>query len=63
MLVCSGADGRIQYALGSAVEDMRTLSREMNERLHGKGGGSALMAQGTWETTWQEVENACRERG
>lgn len=63
VLVCSGADGRIQYALGSAVEDMRTLSREMNERLHGKGGGSALMAQGTWETTWQEVENACRERG
>lgn len=56
VLVCSGQDGRIQYALGSAVEDMRTLSRQLNEQFHGKGGGSALMAQGTWETSRQAVE-------
>lgn len=56
VLVCSGQDGRIQYALGSAVEDMRTLSRQLNEQFHGKGGGSALMAQGTWETSRRAVE-------
>lgn len=62
VLVCSEKDGRIQYALGSAVQDMRTVSRELNGLLNGKGGGSALMAQGTWETTRQAVLNTCCER-
>lgn len=60
VLVCSGKDGRLQYALGSSREDMRLLSRELNSMLHGKGGGSAVMAQGTWETTWRQVETVCR---
>lgn len=63
VLVCSEKDGRIQYALGSAIQDMRTVSRELNGLLNGKGGGSALMAQGTWETTRQAVLDTCRERG
>lgn len=48
VLVCSGEDGGYQYAMGSASEDMRALSRVLNGQLNGRGGGSTLMAQGTF---------------
>lgn len=58
VLVCSGEEGSYQYALGSAGEDMRTLCKEMNGRLNGRGGGSALMAQGTFFATREAILNA-----
>ena len=44
--VFSGNDeaGLYQYALGSSQADMRTLSKAMNDRLEGRGGGSMMMA-------------------
>lgn len=58
VLVCSGGDGVYQYAMGSAAEDMRALSRAMNESLNGRGGGSALMAQGTFRASEKEITDA-----
>ncbi len=49
--VCSGndRDSEYHYALGSSRMDMRALSKAMNgSRLSGRGGGSSLMAQGTF---------------
>lgn len=58
VLVCSGEEGRYQYAMGSGSEDMRSCSRTMNSKLSGRGGGSALMAQGTFLASRQEIEDA-----
>ena len=46
-----------QYALGSSQADMRKLSKAMNGALNGRGGGSNLMAQGTFKAG----ENGIRE--
>ena len=49
VLVCSGTGNEYSYALGSGVADMRALSKALNGKLSGRGGGSALMAQGTFK--------------
>lgn len=61
VLVCSGRDGSYQYALGSKIADMRVLSKSMNETLHGKGGGSSLLVQGTFQAVKQEILDAFLE--
>lgn len=58
VLVCSGEEGRYQYAMGSGTEDMRSRSKDMNGRLNGRGGGSALLAQGTFQASRREIEDA-----
>ena len=40
--------GGFLYVLGSQSEDMRLLSKELNQQLDGRGGGNNLMAQGTF---------------
>ena len=57
VLVCSGTDetGEYAYALGSARADMRPLSRTLNGCLAGRGGGSALMAQGTFRAEAESI--------
>ena len=49
------ADGLYQYALGSSQADMKALSKAMNDRLAGRGGGSTMMAQGTLKGTREEI--------
>ena len=49
VLALSGnKDGGFVYIMGSQSEDMRLLSRELNGKLSGRGGGSTQMAQGTF---------------
>ena len=55
VLVCSGVDGSYQYAIGSSSADMRALSKTLNKELNGRGGGSALMAQGTFQASKQAI--------
>ena len=57
VMVCSPGNGNeeYQYALGSGCGDMRALSKAMNRRLNGRGGGSALMSQGTFRADRQSV--------
>ena len=63
VLVCSGSEERqeYQYALGSARADMRALSRQLNGRLNGRGGGSSLMAQGTYHAACEAIAEAFEE--
>ncbi|MBS6955092.1 MAG: alanyl-tRNA editing protein [Enterocloster asparagiformis] len=60
VLVCSGSDEKQEYAyaLGSGRADMRTLSRALNGLLAGRGGGSALMAQGTFRADAGAIRQA-----
>ena len=61
--VCSGndRDSEYHYALGSSRMDMRALSKAMNSRLSGRGGGSSLMAQGTFRAAREAIEAAFLE--
>lgn len=61
VLVCSGEDGLFQYAAGSSDMDMREFSRQLNEKLNGRGGGNALLAQGTFQTSFQEIHKVFQE--
>ena len=61
VLVCSGEDGLYQYAAGSSDMDMREFSRQLNEKLNGRGGGNALLAQGTFQTSFQEIQKVFQE--
>ena len=56
--VCSGSDEKqeYRYALGSSKADVRILSRILNRRLNGQGGGSSLMAQGTFRSCKRTIE-------
>lgn len=58
--VCSGSGktGEYYYALGSSIRDMRSLSKVLNGRLNGRGGGSSLMAQGTFQAGREDIEAA-----
>lgn len=55
-------DGGFFYAVSSRTEDMRSLSREMNAALCGRGGGSAQMAQGSVSASRSVIEEWFRER-
>lgn len=61
VLVCSGEEGLYQYAAGSSTADMQALSRQLNERLNGRGGGNTLLAQGTFQTSFQEIQKVFKE--
>lgn len=61
VLVCSGENEEWKYVLGSAEADMRELSRRLNATLNGRGGGSNLMAQGTFHVAEGEIEKAWEE--
>lgn len=61
VLVCSGQEGLYQFAVGSSTADMRGFSRQLNERLNGRGGGNALMAQGTFQTSSDKIKAVFEE--
>lgn len=55
VLLCSGDDDAYQYAAGSSCRDMRSLSKAMNHKCNGRGGGNALMAQGTFQASLTDI--------
>ena len=61
VLVYSGENEEWKYALGSAEVDMRELSKKLNAALNGRGGGSNLMAQGTFHADENEIERVWKE--
>ncbi len=66
VLACSRKGDGYQYVLGSASHDMRSLSKKMNACLNGRGGGSSLMAQGSFQAEENEIRSAfcrCAEEG
>lgn len=56
VLACSEEQGIWKYAIGSQVSDVRPISKKLNGLLHGRGGGSNLMAQGTFQAAREEIE-------
>ena len=63
VLACSEERGVWKYAVGSATVDVRPISKKLNGALNGRGGGSNLMAQGTFQASWEEIEAAWEENG
>lgn len=56
VMICSGTGDTYNYVIGSGVRDMRTLSKELNQTLNGRGGGSVLMVQGTFHASGEDIE-------
>lgn len=64
VLALSGnVEGGFLYVLGSQSEDMRLLSKKLNGLLHGRGGGSMQMAQGTFFTEKELLCAILKEKG
>lgn len=51
------------YVLGSLENDMRPLTKELNGLLHGRGGGSMQMTQGTFYGAYEDVCAVLKEKG
>ena len=52
----SGTDGNYGYCIAVADGDLRTLGREMNAALNGRGGGKPNFQQGAVQTTEAEIK-------
>ncbi len=52
----SGNDGDYKYVISSSSVDLRTLSKDINAALCGRGGGRAEMLQGSFATTLDEIK-------
>ena len=64
VLALSGNSERgFLYVMGSQSEDMRLLSKELNTKLSGRGGGSPQMAQGTFFADEASVSAILEEIG
>lgn len=55
VLACARRGDGCLYVLGSSKRDMRSFSKKLNGLLRGKGGGSSLMAQGTFQAEEEEI--------
>lgn len=53
--VFAGADGAYKYAVIHAGQDIRPLVKDMNDALHGRGGGRDGFAQGSAACTAEEI--------
>ena len=58
VLACARRGDGCLYVLGSSKRDMRSFSKKRNGLLRGKGGGSSLMAQGTFQAEEEEIRRA-----
>lgn len=64
VLALSGnKDNGFIYIMGSQSEDMRQLSKELNQKLSGRGGGSVQMAQGTFFAEETQIDAVLKEKG
>ena len=48
-------DGSYKYAIGKENGDLRSLTKEMNGALHGRGGGKPFFVQGSVQAREQEI--------
>ena len=51
------------YIMGSQEEDMRVLSKELNQKLSGRGGGSVQMTQGSFFAEEAQIDEVLSEKG
>ena len=64
VLALSGnKDSGFIYIMGSHCDDMRVLSKEFNQKLSGRGGGSVQMVQGTFFAEEAQLDSVLGEKG
>ena len=51
------ADGSYKYAMGEKDGDLRRFTKEMNEKLNGRGGGKPFFVQGSVQASEKEIRN------
>ena len=64
ILALTPAKEGFHYVLASRTEDMRLLSKTLNGKLSGRGGGSPQMVQGSFaagESMSRETFSACTD--
>lgn len=55
LVALSGEDGDYKYVISSKKIDLRTLQKDINTVLLGKGGGRPEMIQGSFKSTYSEI--------
>ncbi len=63
LALSANKDGGFLYIAGSQSEDMRAFSKELNQQLSGRGGGSTQMAQGTFFASEEQLDMVLNEKG
>ncbi len=53
----SGVDGDYKYVISSNSVDLRSISRDINSALGGRGGGRPEMIQGSFSSTLSKIED------
>ena len=57
LVAITGAEGDYKYAVASKSVDLKTIIKDINAALSGRGGGSSSMAQGAFAKSLDEIEN------
>ena len=58
----TGKDGEWKYIIGSRTADLRSLAKEINTAIGGRGGGRAEMIQGSCTAAQKEIEAYFRQK-
>jgi alanyl-tRNA synthetase len=53
----SGNDGDYKYVISSKSVDLRSISKEINSTLSGRGGGRPEMIQGSFGASFKEIQD------
>lgn len=56
LVLLSGSDGNYKYVLSTGSQDLKLALKNINTALNGKGGGSANMAQGSFNSSIDEIK-------
>jgi len=56
LVLLSGKDGDYKYVISSRSTDLRAISKDINNRLLGRGGGKENMIQGSFKSTLGEIK-------
>ena len=52
----AGAAGQYRYIIASRQADLRSMARELNAAISGRGGGSSQMLQGSCSADQRTIE-------
>ena len=53
----TGSDGDWKYIIGSRNTDLRSMAKEINAAIGGRGGGRPEMIQGSCTASRQQIED------
>ena len=56
LVLLSGVDGDYKYVIASSSMDLRSMAKEINKSLLGRGGGRPNMIQGSFASSLDEIK-------